>query len=98
MKKIILFILSFLFAFMVDAQVINKGDRLLGGSLSFLTINSTYTNPVDNRTSNVALYPSFGWAIKNDLILGLRGTASYQHSGTKDTSGNKTADNYYYVG
>jgi len=98
MKKIILFASSLFFVFILNAQVINEGDHLLGGSLSFLIVNSTYTEPVNNRTSNVGLYPSFGWAIKNDLVVGLRGTASYGHSEDKRSSGDKTEFNSYSFG
>ena len=93
MKKIILFAPSLFFVFILNAQVINEGDHLLGGSLSFLMVNSPYTEPVNNRTSNVGLYPSFGWAIKNDLVVGLRGMASYGHSEDKRSSGDKTEFN-----
>jgi hypothetical protein len=98
MQKFTLVVFSFLFIFISNAQVINKGDQLLGGSLSFLIVNSTYTEPVNNRTSNVGLYPSFGWAIKNDLVVGIRGTASYGHSEDKRSSGDKTEFYSYSVG
>jgi hypothetical protein len=98
MQKFTLVVFSSFFIFSSNAQVINKGDQLLGGSLSFLIVNSTYTEPVNNRTSNVGLYPSFGWAIKNDLVVGIRGTASYGHSEDKRSSGDKTEFYSYSVG
>jgi len=62
------------------AQVVNKGDKLFGGSFSFSVFNTNDNGPAYYNTGNVGLLPSFGWAIKKNLVLGIRGSIGYSRS------------------
>ena len=64
MKRIILFVLSLIFCLILNAQAINKRDRLIGGSFSFSLLNYNYNDPRYNYGNNAGLFPSFGCRLK----------------------------------
>jgi len=98
MKKIILFILSFLFAFVSIAQLINKGEKLFGGSFSFSVFEINSNGPGYNSGGNAGIFPSFAWVIRNDVALGIRGAINYGYTGIKPTSTDKTENNTFGLG
>lgn len=65
-------------SFSANAQI-NKSDKLFGGSFNgnFFN-NSRGPNPV--QTGNIGFAPSFGWAIKKNLVMGLKGSIGYSRS------------------
>lgn len=81
MKNCIWLLPAFLvLSFAAQSQGIRKGDKLFGGSfsLSFFNINGSgysYSN-----AGNAGLLPSFGWAVKENLVLGVKGSISYSRS------------------
>ena len=74
----------FSFTHILKAQVLNKGDKLFGGSLSFSFYNNNNGGAFNNGAGNVGLFPSFGWAVKDNCILGVRGAVSYTRSETRN--------------
>jgi hypothetical protein len=82
MKKHLLFsvITCLVFYFTSSSQIFSKKDKLFGvtAGLSFSSDNYVPANPYPSQHSNnVAFYPSFAWAIKNNLALGIKGNFSY---------------------
>lgn len=63
-----------------QSQVFRKGDRLFGGSFSFAFYNSNNGNPNNYNSGNAGLAPSFGWAVKDNLVMGLKGGVGYGRS------------------
>ena len=62
-------------------------------SVSFSLLNYNYNDPRYNYGNNAGLFPTFGWAIKKDLLLGIRGIAGYGHTVSKSSSGDKSEEN-----
>ena len=60
------------------AQV-NKSDKLFGGSLNG-RFTTGQNNSDENGSSVLGFAPSFGWAIKKNLVMGLKGTIGYNRS------------------
>lgn len=58
---------------------IKKGDILLGGNLSFYHARDEGANSVGSSETIIGLYPSFGKAIKDNLVLGLNLEYSQVH-------------------
>lgn len=85
MKKILLPIFIFL-SFSATSQVIEKGKKILGGSVSLgfnfrlVDTASGITNASDGKNFGISLSPSIGKAIKNDLVLGYSITAGYGYA------------------
>jgi hypothetical protein len=98
MRKIILSAFSLFFVLILNAQVINKGDHLFGGSFSFSVYDLNNNGPVYSTAGNLGILPSLAWAIKNDLTIGLRGTIGYNYSGNKTTSTDKIVNNNFDLG
>src|SRR3979411_2815622 len=99
MKKIILFAFSlFIFLQLTSAQVISKHDCLLGGSFSFSIFNVNNSGPGYYHAGNVGLFPSYGWAIKNDLVFGIRGSVNYSHFERLNTPTEKTIRSIFDFG
>ena len=91
MKKLILTALIF-YTFSSNAQDLNKGDRLFGGSLSFSTFNYNTNISNSNGGSNVGVSPSFSWLIKNNVALGVRGGIGYSQDWAKNLAGQKNSN------
>ena len=96
MRKFTLLICSSFFIFLLNAQVINKGDRLFGGSFSFSVFNINNSGPGYYTSGNVGLLPSYAWVIKDNLSFGIRGSMNFQH--TKSTGGPTNIINSYGIG
>jgi hypothetical protein len=88
MKKHLL-LLSYaflLFCFSSSAQVFSKKDKLFGATagLSFSSDTNVPNNPYPSQHSNnIAFMPSFAWAIKDNLALGIKGNFNYWRLVTK---------------
>lgn len=78
MRRTILFGICIFVTTAGFSQVIQKGDKLLGGTLGGNFNNYTQNN-TNNRGSNAGVYPSLSFAIKNNLALGIRGGIAYSH-------------------
>jgi hypothetical protein len=74
-----IFLLSgcLLAGFLTQAQFA-KGDKLFGGS--FAGYFQFYDQTVRQSSSNVGFIPSFGWFIKDNLAMGVRGGLSVSAS------------------
>jgi len=90
MKKVLLFaaaFLSFLFSY---AQIIEKNKKILGGTFSagfnrFQADTTVSSGPsIKGNNLNFNLSPSFGKAIKNNLVFGYIISLSYSHSKSED--------------
>ena len=83
MKKHLLFLCSavFLLFFSSQAQVFSKKDRLFGAAtaISFY-VNNQSPNLTNQYSSNIALIPSIGWAIKDNLVAGIKAGIGYARS------------------
>lgn len=73
-------ILLFFISLSASAQVIDKGDKLFGGSFSLILFNSNPSGPQSNYSSNAGILPSFEVAVKPNLALGVRGSINYAHN------------------
>ena len=88
MKKIIL-ILFCSYSITSFSQDFYKGDKLIGGSLSFSVFNANNNGPGYYNTGNAGILPSYSWFIKNNLALGLRGSIWYNKVVQKFDNGDK---------
>jgi hypothetical protein len=98
MKKFLLFALTAISSLYASAQVIKKGDKLLGGNLSAYYRQSEPVGPEYNYYSNIGILPSYGKAVKNNLVLGTRLNLSFYHSESLDNSDHKTFQTSYGTG
>lgn len=86
MKKTILLTILSLSYFINLAQVIEKGKRILGGSIGFNLSQNTYNDDAANDPESISndfsinLSPSLGKAVKNNLIFGHELHLGYSHS------------------
>jgi len=80
-KHLLLFVCAFLlFTLTSLSQVFYKKDKLFGAmaGLNFSSDNNIPNNPYpQQRSNNVAFMPSFAWAVKNNLALGIKGNFIY---------------------
>lgn len=88
MKKILLLSLVIFFVFVSNAQLIQKNQKLIGGSLGFdigSTTDTSATSP-ETQTNNFSIFlsPSYGKAIKNNFVLGYSLTLGFNSSRSKD--------------
>ncbi len=90
MKKTILLTILSLSYFINHAQVIEKGKRILGGSLDFGFLHNqadtfaTSGPSIKGNSSYFTLSPSFGKAIKNNLVFGYHTALGFSHSKSED--------------
>jgi hypothetical protein len=65
-----------------SAQVFSKKDRLFGATagLVYYDINDIATATNDRRGSNIGLVPSFAWAVKDNLAMGIKARLGYGRS------------------
>lgn len=82
MKKLYLFFCLILTGFISNAQI-GKGTIMLGGNLSYDKLSSSTNGATSQKSTDLGLNPSFGKAIKDNLILGFdvtygHGTSSEQ--------------------
>jgi len=84
------------FSCSVQSQVVNKGDRLFGGSFMLTFFNSN--GPVYNGTGNVGLLPSFGRAVRKNTVLGVKGNISYSRSKTENVTADESIATSFTVG
>jgi len=82
--------------FLVPAQdasaQIKKGDVLLGGNVSFYRAKDDATDAGGSQT-NINVFPSFGKAVKDNLVVGLTGVYLQYHwtsNSSSPKSDNKT--------
>ena len=84
MKKHLLFFVSafLLLTLTSSAQVFSKRDKLFGASagISFYNSSDLPSAINDRRVSNIALVPSFAWAIKDNLAAGIKAGVTYSRS------------------
>ena len=84
MKKHLLFFLSvfLLFCSSSFAQVFSKKDKLFGASAGISFSNSSNVPAGLNswRASNIGLTPSIAWAIKNNVVVGMKTGAYYSRT------------------
>ena len=97
MKKILL-IFFCSYSFTSFSQDFNKGDKLIGGSLSFSIFNTNTSGQNTYYASNVGILPSYSWFIKNNLAMGIRGSISYYKNITKYATGEKRLSRSLYTG
>ena len=80
-KHLLLFVCAFLlFTLTSLSQVFYKKDKLFGAmaGLNFSSDNNIPNNAYSQqRSNNVAFMPSFAWAVKNNLALGIKGNFIY---------------------
>src|SRR5689334_12888295 len=91
MKKHLLFFLSAFLLICTSslAQVFSKKDKLFGATagLNFSSDTNIPANPFPSQHSNnIAFMPSFAWAIKDNLVLGIKGNFNYQKITAKSTT------------
>jgi hypothetical protein len=80
-KHFTLIVVAFIFAaIQLPAQVLNKGNKLFGGSFSFSVFNTNNSGPSYYTAGNAGLLPAYGWVIKNDLVLGVKGSVTFSHT------------------
>src|SRR5690242_15037245 len=83
MKKHLLLSLSaiFLLTLASTSQVFSKKDKLFGASagISFYNSNNVPSSN-DIRGTNIGLIPSFAWAIKSNLAMGIKAGVFYTRS------------------
>jgi hypothetical protein len=80
MKKHLLLSLSavFLLTLASSSQVFSKKDKLFGASAGISFYNSSNVpSSNDSRGTNIGLIPSFAWAIKNNLAMGIKAGVFY---------------------
>src|SRR5690349_4042251 len=82
-KNLCILLVSVLCISSAYSQVIQRGDKLFGGSFSATFFNINGNGPNYNSSGNAGIFPSFAWAIKNDLVLGVKGGISYSSSTNK---------------
>lgn len=99
MKKCYLFLsMPLFFALHAQSQVVQKGDRLFGGSFSLSFLNNNASGPGYNNAGNAGLMPSFAWGIKENLVLGVKGNISYTRSANAGAAAGKTISSTLSVG
>lgn len=98
MKRIVLFGFMTTLSYCAPAQVIEKGDRLLGGDFSISIYNVNPNGPQNNSSGNAGISPSLGFAIKDNLIFGPRGAINYNHQVTKYTDDTKATESMLGIG
>jgi hypothetical protein len=63
-----------------SAQIFSKRDKLFGATAR-LTFSNDNNNPnppfPQQHSNNIAFMPSFAWAIKNNLAMGIKGNFNY---------------------
>jgi hypothetical protein len=86
-KHLLFFVSSILYLSQTSsAQIFSKRDKLFGATvgLSFSSDNNVPATPYPNQHSNnIAFMPSFAWAIKDNLALGIKGNFSYNRTVVK---------------
>ena len=92
------FILFFLFLFASQAQVVKKGDKMFGGSLSFSVFTINNNGPQNYNTGNTGVFPSFGWAVRDNLTAGIRGSVNYNHTVTNSGFAGRQTTNSFTAG
>lgn len=98
MKRILLLTTMVALSFYASSQVIEKEDKLLGSDLSFYIYNSDNNGIDHKRNSNAGIFPSFGIALKDDLVLGPRGSITYNRTAATYTDSLKTTETSLGVG
>lgn len=99
MKKHLLFLCSatILIVFSSSAQVIFKKDRLFGASAGISFYNSNQVpNPTNQEFTDVALIPSIAWAIKDNVVAGIK--ARFSYSRNAGSYGDKTVQTSLQMG
>lgn len=99
MKKCFLFLpLLVCVSFHAPSQVVKKGDRLFGGSFSLSFFNIDASGTGYSNAGNVGLMPSFAWAVKENLTLGVKGSISYSRSSNSVAAPYKAAVSEFSAG
>lgn len=99
MKKLYALAFAALVCSIAHAQI-KKGDIVLGGNLQFFdqgqqTFNAA-SPPATNSSRNLSIAPSFGKAIKDNLVLGF--DVSYSNSRSEYTGSSATDGNGFSAG
>lgn len=96
MKKIILVATLFLNCSLMFGQVIEKDQRILGGSIN-LGFNHSQSDTVTSSKPSIKgnnlyvnLSPSFGKAIRKNLVFGYLASLYYSHSNSEDLRSKET--------
>lgn len=95
-----LLILSFVFMGGVLNAQITKGSALIGGNLSFGSSKGEFDNlPNKTKSSSFSFQPSFGVAVKENLIVGVKlGYGNQTSSVTNIPAATKQKNNTYSAG
>lgn len=89
-----------LFSFNSQAQI-NKGQKMLGASLTFSSSKTEYVGNTTIKPTNLLIQPSIGFGIGKNWIVG--GLIGYNHTNQKQETEGRTEDevtkiNIYSVG
>lgn len=98
MKRLLLFAFMATASIYASAQVMVKGDKLLGGDFSFTIYDVNPNGSNYNTSSNAGIAPSFGIAVKDNLVFGPRGNISYNHQRAKYNDSTKSVHSNLGVG
>ena len=91
-KLLLAFIIS-CYSFSVSIAQINKGSVWLGGSLGFYSTKNN-NGQFLNKQTNVSVMPSYGKAIKENLILGGLLNVGYSKAENVNGQGEQTLNTY----
>src|SRR5215211_2962418 len=72
MKKHIYPIMLLLLSAAASAQVVQKGDKLVGGSLAWSTDGFDPTASETGTNATIGIFPSFSFAVKDNLAIGVK--------------------------
>lgn len=102
MKKVYFSCALILTSYFAEAQI-SKGTILLGGNLQLNTSTDKSVTAAGTQvgsktsTTGITVYPSIGWAVKDNLVLGIQPGIGYYNSG--DGAGNyDSKENDYSLG
>jgi hypothetical protein len=105
MNKIVLTLALIIFVVSSHSQIIGKSQKILGGTIGLgYSSNMSDTSSgsgvsFTGRNSYILLSPSFGTAVKNNLVLGYRATLGLDYSKTEDKINSMVAKtNGYQLG
>ncbi len=91
MQKNFYLFLVFISASLASNAQITKGSILLGGNIGFSTTTYNSSSPTEQKTTFLSLAPTYGWAVKENMVLGFDldyNYQSYNYPGTDKSTGN----------
>lgn len=91
MQKIFYLFLVFIAAGLASNAQITKGSILLGGNIGFSTQTYNANSPNEQKTTFLSAVPNYGWAVKDNTVLGFDldyGYQSYNYPGSDKSTSN----------